>query len=323
MIDVIDCAWRDRAFIGLSQGEACVSTGIPVYKLRKFESGIGKFHDCEPLRNFLRLRLVLEEIAHSNGSDPERSLSTEGDQLKRRWPVRWVKHLSMAHADEEIDRLCQAHGPAGYGIWWFIIEDIASAMDGAKAEPSAEHSLLRWAEVCYTNTQKFKNVLSYLTPHLVKAEWMNTGSRARRDTNRRATRGQPKNNPSPTREERVRNPRGTRLKLTVPNILKYRDEYSRKSGVTPDNVAPKSESDQSQSRNRERSRAEVREAEVLARSRETKISKPAQRRKPFFSTTDADLSDKNQEANHDDAAFPVGSRSRPVPGRNARRRSLH
>jgi hypothetical protein len=33
------------------------------------------------------------------------------------------------------------------------------------------------------------------------------------------------------------------IKVTIPNLLKYKDEYSRKSGHAPDNVAPETETE--------------------------------------------------------------------------------
>ena len=114
--------------------------------------------------------------------------------------MRWMKHLSLAHADDSIGGILELHGAEGYGVWWLILEDIAAPMEPGKMTPSAAHSLLKWAQICHCSTRRFRSIANSLAEKsLILIE---------------------------TDLERIR--------IEVPNILKYKDEYSKRSGETPE-----------------------------------------------------------------------------------------
>jgi hypothetical protein len=114
--------------------------------------------------------------------------------------VRWVKHLTTAHKDPEVDALLERFGATAYGVYWLIVEEIASAMEPGRDAPEAIRSVQKWAHICRVQPRVFRKIIARLAVHLMIV--------------------------SETDDKR--------LKIIVPNILKYRDEYSRKSGHAPD-----------------------------------------------------------------------------------------
>ncbi len=124
--------------------------------------------------------------------------------------MRWFKHLTAAHSDDALSGVREQYGAEGYGVYWLIVEHIAGRMEPGKMEPSATHSDVEWTRICgLLRTQKFHNIIDIMVrTRLIHSE----------DT-----------------VETVRNHGDNRVrtlrKLTIPNILKYKDEYSKKSGV--------------------------------------------------------------------------------------------
>lgn len=114
--------------------------------------------------------------------------------------MRWGKHLSMAHADIQMSALLEECGPEGYGIYWLIWEDIASIMESGKMDPRNVHSISKWAEVCHCSTRVWTRVTHSLEKKALI--FVQTFDK--------------------------------RVQITIPNILKYKDEYSRKSGHPQD-----------------------------------------------------------------------------------------
>lgn len=117
--------------------------------------------------------------------------------------MRWVKHLSMAHADEAMSSVLEELGPEAYGVYWLIVESIASVMEKEKMAPSLAYSEPKWAQVAHCSVRKFRTIAQRLSKErlilCVSSD--------------------------------------NRLKISVPNILKYKDEYSKKSGHAPDSKA--------------------------------------------------------------------------------------
>lgn len=121
--------------------------------------------------------------------------------------MRWFKHLSLAHEDEGLSGILEELGVDGsraYGIYWLILERVASTMDGkSNAVPYAVHSLKKWAEICHCSTRIFRAVLDkFSASSLVLYKVFPETS-------------------------------GERIQISVPKLLKYRDEYSKKSGHSP------------------------------------------------------------------------------------------
>lgn len=112
--------------------------------------------------------------------------------------MRWLKHLSMAHADQQVALLLEEHGPEPYGAWWLIIEHIAAPMERDRMTPEATHSEQSWAGIIHVSRKNVRRIFQILE----KSRLITTS----------------------TIDGRIR--------IEVRNILKYKDEYSKKSGQT-------------------------------------------------------------------------------------------
>jgi hypothetical protein len=129
--------------------------------------------------------------------------------------MRWLKHLSMAHEDPKMTELLETEGIEAYGVYWLLLECIASAMESGSDRPELTHSIGHWAQKLHIyHTSRCHHLIYVLTNlHLISTK----------STLDRVT-------------------------ISVPKLLKYRDEYSKKSGHSPENVRPRVE----QRENRER-----------------------------------------------------------------------
>lgn len=129
--------------------------------------------------------------------------------------MRWLKHLTMAHSDSAIDAVCDKFGAEAYGVWWFILEDIAAPMEAGKMIPIQSHSVVKWAQICRCSARRLRSIVEILSDRgLIVTETI-----------------------------------GNRLQIEVPNILKYKDEYSKKSGQTPDLIENRYRTDREQIQN--------------------------------------------------------------------------
>jgi hypothetical protein len=135
--------------------------------------------------------------------------------------MRWFKHLSMAHDDVGLSTLLEAMGPEAYGIYWLLLEHFASVMEkDCTAVPELIHSEGRWAQICFTSARKFRKFAE------TAAELKLISSSSQAELKQFASR-MPAN----------------RLQICIPKLLKYRDEYSRKSGQTPDKLPARTDTD--------------------------------------------------------------------------------
>lgn len=126
--------------------------------------------------------------------------------------MKWLKHQTATVDDERIARLIGDGGEAGrarYGTFWLVMEIIASQMEGSNPSCSVSYPTSVWARKLFTRGSLVFSTLSTLAvTGVVTVE---------RD--------------------------GNDIRVTNCNLLKYRDEYSRKSGVTPENVPARTEGD--------------------------------------------------------------------------------
>lgn len=135
--------------------------------------------------------------------------------------MRWFKHLAMAHADPALSTLVEELGPGGYGIYWILLEYFACVMEKNCAQvPSMVHSDLHWAKLCYCSTRLFRKFVDracalQLIECKTPAELKQYSSRTQ----------------------------AIRFEICIPKLLKYRDEYARKSGVTPDKLPARVDTD--------------------------------------------------------------------------------
>lgn len=121
--------------------------------------------------------------------------------------MRWLKHLSCAHEDELMAELIEEFGPEGYGVWWIILERIAASM-GESEKTSLRYSARNWASSCRISENRFIEIVTYLSEN------------------------------HPTFRAKITEKHVT---IECPNLLKYRDEYSRRnkkivSGQSPDKL---------------------------------------------------------------------------------------
>ncbi len=113
--------------------------------------------------------------------------------------MRWFKHLTKSRNDEKLVKLQDEFGTAGYGAYWIILEVIAENMDSDMDKnhpPCVELSLKRWSKFVGFSPKKCQKVVEFLSNlGLITLEVS-----------------------------------GHNYKIGCPNLLKYKDEYTRKSG---------------------------------------------------------------------------------------------
>jgi hypothetical protein len=128
-------------------------------------------------------------------------------------PVKWIKHMTASWDDEKLARLVDSAGDDAllmYGLYWRVNELIAAQMDGPNPSCSVTYSVSRWSRLLVTRPSGvWSRVQKLASTCLLTA----------------------------CRE-------GDDITVTNCNLLKYRDEYARKSGHAPDNVPPRTEGEQ-------------------------------------------------------------------------------
>jgi len=114
--------------------------------------------------------------------------------------------MTATRKDEKIARLIADYGLTGYGLWWSVLEVVAASLDiKTHPHPSVTYPVSTWSDLLSLRGSHVRQALVKLeVTHLVTAEWS-----------------------------------GNDLTVTIPNLLKYRDEYSQRSGQTPDSVPSK------------------------------------------------------------------------------------
>lgn len=128
-------------------------------------------------------------------------------------PVKWLKHMTASWDDEKLAKLVDAAGDDAllmYGLYWRVNELIAAQMDGPSPSCSVTYSVSRWSRLLVTRPS---------------GVWSRVQKLA---STRLLTAGR----------------EGDDITVTNCNLLKYRDEYARKSGHAPDNVPPRTEGEQ-------------------------------------------------------------------------------
>ena len=109
--------------------------------------------------------------------------------------MKWLKHMSATRRDERIAALIDEHGFEGYGFFWAVTEVIAEQMPAGGDLCEVGYSPKRWGQLLGCHHGKVKKYLTALEVHgLVTI-----------------------------------NSVGGLLVVRSPNLVKYRDEYSKKS----------------------------------------------------------------------------------------------
>lgn len=123
--------------------------------------------------------------------------------------MRWLKHLTDAHADEKMAMLRAEAGFEGYGFYWFILERIAKQIDGDDGKTSLTYPIKFWSSLAGVSTR----VLKRLAETCAKLDLFSVKFS------------------------------GNLMTIDCPNILKYRDEWTKKkvrnSGATPERLRSK------------------------------------------------------------------------------------
>ena len=123
--------------------------------------------------------------------------------------MRWFKHLTCAHKDEKLSELIASDGLEAYGFWWSLLEVVAEQMDKNSAKCSASYPLNQWARLLYCHHHTVSKYMGKLGVTGIVTVGYETSNGI------------------------------SKLKVTIPNLLKYRDEYSKKSRHAPDKLPPK------------------------------------------------------------------------------------
>ncbi|MDA8121412.1 MAG: hypothetical protein M0Z38_02450 [Deltaproteobacteria bacterium] len=120
--------------------------------------------------------------------------------------MKYICHMTIAHDDSKLQALRDKHGLAGYGAYWIVLEKIAAQMTKESPEPKLSLSLKKWSlhlDIRPTFTSKLLRTCNELGLISVQSS-------------------------------------GEVWTLSVSNLLKYGDEYTRKlrrvSGQTPDKL---------------------------------------------------------------------------------------
>ena len=107
--------------------------------------------------------------------------------------MRWFKHMTRSWNDEKIALAVELGGLEAYGLYFRLLEIVAGNMENDSA-PECEYSVKRWSRDCGLLSNRFERLLKVLAKCSLLSENTSEGL----------------------------------LKVTIPNIAKYRDEYSVK-----------------------------------------------------------------------------------------------
>lgn len=77
--------------------------------------------------------------------------------------MRWIKHLTAAHIDQNIQDLLAEFGAEGYGVYWIILELLGSQLDAENNDPVYRLTYKKWAETCTISVQKFKKISKFFS----------------------------------------------------------------------------------------------------------------------------------------------------------------
>lgn len=129
--------------------------------------------------------------------------------------MKWFKHMTASADDEKLAALVGQGGVDGlalYGAYWRMAEIVAKQMEGKSPSCAVTYPVWRWTQLMFTRKSHLCSVLSQLKKvGLLSAD------------------GDPKTD--------------QHITVRMPNLLKYRDEYSKKSGHAPDIVQSYTELD--------------------------------------------------------------------------------
>lgn len=116
--------------------------------------------------------------------------------------MKWRKQITEAWNDEKVAALVAKKGLAGYGAWCRMLDIVAAAIPTRgpnSGKCSVTYPVSTWAHLMSLRGSHVRHWLSEMAvTHLLTAEWI-----------------------------------GSECRVTIPNLLKYRDEKSHRAEVHP------------------------------------------------------------------------------------------
>lgn len=141
--------------------------------------------------------------------------------------MKWYKHMSDASHGSDLTLLEEEFGLEGYARWFKLLEAVAQNADPKKGRWSCAHPWSKWQQILKGKRKKLETFLEYLQNNL--------------GINQKLT--------------------GNVLEIEIPNLKKFKDEYSRKSGQGTDSTCARvpeaEEEEEEKKREREGARARV------------------------------------------------------------------
>jgi hypothetical protein len=120
--------------------------------------------------------------------------------------MKWYKHQTDSHNDETLAEVLHEFGLEGYGFWWLLQEIVGKSMD-ASDRCDLSYPLATWARKLQSSKRKTSTFFQKFSEiFLIILDF----------------------------DEGNENSSIGKLKISIPNLLKSRDEYSKKSGQSPD-----------------------------------------------------------------------------------------
>lgn len=153
--------------------------------------------------------------------------------------MRWFRHYTDGYKSEGLTALSSRLGMAAIGRWYTLLELVAEKMDESD-RCHIQYPLSWWCDtfdctpselLCWLATcEKFCKIEVEVGPELV-ASYSQVADKLRSSCSHVALK---------LRSD-SRKVAGELLKVSIPNLLNKRDEYSRKSGQTPDKNPPQNQ----------------------------------------------------------------------------------
>ncbi len=149
--------------------------------------------------------------------------------------------MTGASQNPVIAQIQDRFGLEGYARYWKLIEAIASRVD-KDSLPALSLPWRNWEIILAGKRTRLRLFLKFLAD-IGQITLREIGEEL--GSNSEGTQFLPGSNweGSQFLSSSFPVPSGKQLEIKFPNILKYRDEYSRKSGHAPDNVAPETETE--------------------------------------------------------------------------------
>lgn len=127
--------------------------------------------------------------------------------------------MTESHSDEKLAQLLALHGAEGYGFWWLLVEMVAQHTGKDDNKCSVAYPASYWMRITgFYHFKKLKMLVESM--HNLSLIYAQCSSNLSTIS--------------------ALSPKDV-LTISMPNILKYRDEYSKKSGQKTESVGAKKE----------------------------------------------------------------------------------